>query len=134
MHAIANCNRPASYGVFAEHANEIQSSNELSGSDRLLLSRTVYQLPHALITILFQHVCDTDVAAVNDPAGLHHMHEVRLYEIEEPLVMSDHDGGAVRRFQTIHSLRHVSERINVQPCVASVSSVNVSGSPDSEAM
>lgn len=104
--------------LLCKPSNVPNDGRTLSCGNWLLLHAIVEQLPHAFIAILLQNICHADVAAVHDAAGLHHMYEVWLYEVQQPLVVRDHYCGAGRRFQTIYSLRHVPERINVQPCVS----------------
>ncbi len=111
--------------VASRHSTSFRMRAQTLSALRLTLLDTVLlysngfrpqKAPHSFITILLKDVCDADIARVYDASGLHDMHEIWFNEIQEPLVMRDHDGRAVRRSQTIDCLCHIPQCIDVQPC------------------
>ena len=54
-------------------------------------------------------------AGRDNPALSHHVHDIRLDVIQEPLIVRDDDKSALRVAKAVDAFRDNSERVNVEP-------------------
>ena len=76
-----------------------------------------FSLDDVFVPAAFQGLGELLVTGLDDLASLHDVHEIRLNVVEETLVVRDQDDRHLWLAlpQQIHALRHLSQRIDIEP-------------------